>query len=162
MFLWGISSTFAGLFRWCWAARCPPSYCWQLVFSLKVNQWSRIGRSDQRLCFMCSRLALIRDWCCFLPHGLLAIAGDFWWDMFISWRFLKVFEADLAFFQMSCNLMLLLQHDSIHLSNQISLLPNIDQFKLTFVNYITILYLKRRFKTFISLILLGDAHFLIS
>ena len=58
--------------------------------------------------------------------------------------------------------MLLLQHDSIHLSNQISLLPNIDQFKLTFVNYITILYLKKRFKTFICLILLGDVHFLIS
>ena len=60
--------------------------------------------------------------------------------------------------------MLLLPHDSIHFSNQTSFLTNLDHFacKLTFVNYITILYrvLKKRFKTFISLILLGDVHFL--
>lgn len=98
------------------------------------------------------------------PHGLLAIAGDFWWDMFIRWRFRKVFVLDLAVFQINCNLVLLLPHDSIHFSNQTSLLPNLDQFacKLTFVNYIILLVpcLKKRFKTFISLILLGDVHFL--
>ena len=50
----------------------------QLVFSLKVNQWSRIGRSDLRLCFLCSRLALIRDWCCFLNIPA-RITCDRWW-----------------------------------------------------------------------------------